>query len=209
MIYDATVNIQSRKKYQASGKYDYTDELGNVNQILFNSISTDSSHRTYAVAQIPDTVNFSLSPYFDFKGKALLVTSREFLTFDGGFRIRQDCDPFPPSWVRFAAEVDPNNIALPVKDTLEDVGGKRISNALVLSAGYEIYPVFFGRKDRMDETEILSASGFITYDKPSQEYRISSGTALPGLKGWITTSVSVIKTVPSMARRDPDRPDSR
>ncbi len=183
MIYDATVNIQSRKKYQASGKYDYTDELGNINQILFNSISTDSSHRTYAVAQIPDTVNFSLSPYFDFKGKALLVTSREFLTFDGGFRIRQDCDPFPPSWVRFAAEVDPNNIALPVKDTLEDVGSKRISNALVLSAGYEIYPVFFGRKDRMDETEILSASGFITYDKPSQEYRISSGDSLTRAEG--------------------------
>jgi hypothetical protein len=183
VIYDATVSIQSRKKYQASGKYDYTDELGNVNQILFNNISTDSSNRTFAVAQIPDTVNFSLSPYFDFKGKALLVTSREFLTFDGGYRIRQDCDPFPPSWVKFTAEVDPKNLALPVEDTLVDVTSRRISDALVLSAGYEIYPVFFGRKDRMDETEILSASGFITYDKPSEEYRISSGDSIARTEG--------------------------
>ncbi len=183
VIYDATVTIQSRKNYRASGKYDYTDELGNVNQILFNNISTDSSNRTYAVAQIPDTVNFSLSPYFDFKGKALLVTSREYLTFDGGYRIRQDCDPYPPSWVRFTAEVNPNNISLPVEDTLLDVTGRRISAALVLSASHDIYPVFFGRKDRMDETEIMTASGKVSYDKPSQEYRIVMGDSLSGPKG--------------------------
>ncbi len=183
VIYDATVTIHSRKTYKASGKYDYTDELGNVNQILFNNISTDSSNRTFAVAQIPDSVRFRLSPYFDFKGKALLVTSREFLTFDGGYRIRQDCDPFPPSWVKFTADVDPGNIALPVEDTLVDVTNRTISDALVLSAGYEIYPVFFGRKDRMDETEILTASGFITYDKPSEEYRIASGDSLARAEG--------------------------
>lgn len=183
VIYDATVSVQSRKNYRASGKYDYIDELGNVNQIHFNDIATDSNNRTYAVAQIPDTVNFSLSPAFDFKGKARLVTSREHLTFDGGYKIKQDCDPYPPSWVRFSSEVDPNNISLPVEDTLEDVNNRRISCALVLSAGYDIYPVFFGRKDRMDETEVLAASGLISYDKPSQEYRILKGDSLAGPTG--------------------------
>ncbi|MDD5695945.1 MAG: hypothetical protein PHD61_11660, partial [Bacteroidales bacterium] len=78
---------------------------------------------------------------------------------------------------------DPNHIALPVGDTLVDVGNRRISAALVLSAGYDIYPVFYGRKDRMDETEILRASGYVSYDKPSQEYRIAKIDSLSGPKG--------------------------
>lgn len=172
-IYDATVTIHSRKSYRASGTYDYTDELGEVYPIYFNDITTDQDDRTFAVAQIPDSVDFRLSPYFDFRGKALLVTSREFLTFEGGYRIRQDCDPIPASWVKFTSEVNPQNVLLPVDDTLRDLTNKRISNALVMSAGYDVYPAFFGRKDRLDETEIITAKGYISYDKPSQEFRIA------------------------------------
>jgi hypothetical protein len=180
LIYDATVSITSRNHYKASGKYDYTDELGGVQQIAFNNISTDKEFRTYAIAQIPDSVNFMLSPYFDFRGNILLATSREFLTFDGGFRIRQDCDPIPPSWVRFTAEVNPGNVFLPVPDTLYDMVNKRIFDAVVMSAGYDIYPAFFGRKERMDETEIMSASGYIHYHKPSQAFIITSAERFTG-----------------------------
>jgi hypothetical protein len=180
LIYDATVSITSRNQYKASGKYDYTDEVGDVQQIVFDNITTDEEYRTYAVAQIADSVKFSLSPYFDFRGRILLATSREFLTFDGGFRIRQDCDPMPASWVRFMAEVDPNNIFLPVPDTVYDMAGKRISDAVVLSAGFDIYPAFFGRKERMDETEIITANGYIHYLKSAQEFVITSADRFTG-----------------------------
>ncbi len=174
IIYDAEVNILSRNNLKAKGKYDYMDEAGEIYQLTFDPISIDKNNKTYGTATISEEANFSFNPFFEFKGEAIFHSQRKFLTFDGGFRINQDCDELQPGWVAFKGELDPNNIYLPIEKKLYDLQKVALSDALLLTLGQDIYPAFFIGKDRYSDTEIITADGFLHYDKISEEFRIGS-----------------------------------
>jgi len=173
-IYNADVNVLSSNKYIASGNYDYIDEVGQIQQVFFEKVSVDSAYHTYGLTNITDTISFALSPYFDFRGNIKFYADRDFLTFDGGYRVNEDCDPMPGSWVKFSSEINPENIYLPVQDTLVDIRNKKIADAIVLSLGQDIYPAFLMKKDRYSDHEIVTAKGWINYNKESEEFRIGS-----------------------------------
>ena len=59
-LYNATVSITSRKKYTASGNYDYIDRNGAQQLIRFDKIAVDSTGQTYAEGLIPDSSFLSL-----------------------------------------------------------------------------------------------------------------------------------------------------
>jgi len=164
----------SSNKYIASGNYDYIDEVGQIQQVFFEKVSVDSAYHTYGLTNITDTISFALSPYFDFRGNIKFYADRDFLTFDGGYRVNEDCDPMPGSWVKFSSEINPENIYLPVQDTLVDIRNKKIADAIVLSLGQDIYPAFLMKKDRYSDHEIVTAKGWINYNKESEEFRIGS-----------------------------------
>jgi len=174
VIYNADVNILAKNNYLAKGNIDYTNEIGEVQQVYFNEISVDTNLHTYGLTNITDTVSFALSPFFDFRGLISMYADNEYLTFDGGYRVNQDCDPMPGSWVKFKSEINPDYIYLPVNDTLLDIRNKLISDALVLSLGQDIYPAFLMKKDRSSDHEIISAKGIIHYNKLEEEFRIGS-----------------------------------
>ena len=93
-INNANVNIFGRKSYQANGYYDYIDEMENVQRIFFDKIAVDSAIQTYGQAYISDSINFSLSPFFDYYGNVSLKAPLELLTFKGGTRIKHNCDTY-------------------------------------------------------------------------------------------------------------------
>jgi hypothetical protein len=137
-------------------------------------VAVDDTYHTYGLTNTTDTLSFALSPYFDFRGNIKLYADNDFLTFDGGYRVNEDCDPMPGSWVRFSSEINPENIYLPVSDSLVDIRNKKISDALILSLGQDIYPAFLMKKDRYNDHEIVTANGWINYNKVSEEFRIGS-----------------------------------
>jgi hypothetical protein len=71
-IYNATIDILGKKKYKATGDYDYEDALGKIQKISFTSISQDSLGNTIGSADVSEGQNFTLSPEFEFKGTANL-----------------------------------------------------------------------------------------------------------------------------------------
>ena len=180
LIYNADVNILAKNNYMAKGNIDYTNEIGEVQQVYFTEISVDTSFRTYGLTNITDTVSFALSPYFDFRGLISMYADNKYLTFDGGYRVKQDCDPMPGSWVKFKSEINPKNIYLPVDDSLLDIRNKLISDAVVLSLSQDIYPAFLMKKDRYNDHEIISAKGIIHYNKLAEEFRIGSLDRIAG-----------------------------
>ena len=85
-IYDASVNVISRKKYEAKGKYDYIDENDKKQQIAFDRVSVDSTLQTFAVGNIPkpdlhhdESSAFRLSDAFNYFGDVRLLAYREFI----------------------------------------------------------------------------------------------------------------------------------
>jgi hypothetical protein len=180
-FYDATVNISGKWKYTASAKYDYTDVTGLKQNIVFNDIRVDSVKQTYGEGIIAEDKGFTLSPNFDYKGKAKLFASRQHLSYEGSTRIRHDCPGISRDWLAFKEEIDPTNIYIPIPEDPKDANGKPISSGVVIAKdSTKVYPTFLSNKLKPNDIDIVAAGGYLHYDNESKEYRISNKEKLKG-----------------------------
>lgn len=174
-IYDASITIFSRQEYNGSGTYSYIDENKKENQLRFSDLGVDSTKQTYATGNITEDDNFNLSPHFAFQGKVRMESNTKFLNFDGSTQIIHDCKGLEKNWMKFTAEIDPSEILIPVDTVLFDNKGKSVEAGLNMTQNpYEVYGTFLSSERDESDVNIISSRGFLTYDKNSQTYEISS-----------------------------------
>jgi hypothetical protein len=174
-IYNADVDIRSRFNYGGSGYVDYIDEAEQPHQVWLKKISVDTVFQTVAEGKIISDDDFMLSPYFEFQGDVALEANRQFLVFDGSTRISHECPDVNRYWFPFRAEVDPNEIRIPITPELTSISNNDLVSGFVTSADpFGLYPVFLSAKKEKPDQVMANASGFITYDKQMHEYQIAS-----------------------------------
>lgn len=174
-IYNSTINIFGKRKYSGEGYIDYVDELEKAQTIYLQKIAVDTTGQTYATAEIKDTANFTLSSNYEFYGGVKLYASNKNLTFNGYSRILHDCGLLARNWFSFEQEIDPAEIYLPIDSTTTDVNGNSLTTSMFLSPdSIGIYTSFLNRKKKSRSISMLSATGFIFYDKVKGEYQISN-----------------------------------
>ncbi|MFA5780999.1 MAG: hypothetical protein WC868_01895 [Bacteroidales bacterium] len=175
VIYNALVNINGRKKYSASGMYDYVDEDSIRHPIYLDKIEVDTTLQTYGTGDISDTSKLILSSNFDFAGGVKLTASNEFLNFNGAFKIKYDCDTLPRAWIKFHSDINPKEIYIPINDTIRDVNNRKLEAGIFLANdSNDVYSAFLSKKLKSTDQDIITARGFIYYDKVNDEYRISN-----------------------------------
>ena len=186
-IYNSIVNVFGKRSYTGSGYYDYVDETNTKQKIHFNNIAADSTAQTYAEGEIQDTEKFTLSPNFEYKGKVKLQANNQFLTFDGTCRIQQSCETLPKNWFKFKAEIDPEAIYIPLSSSelIDENNGKLGAGMMISSDSTGIYSTFLSKKQKATDENVLTAEGFLFFDKATREYRLSnmerlSEVSLPG-----------------------------
>ncbi|MFL5754176.1 MAG: hypothetical protein ACJ76F_12260, partial [Bacteroidia bacterium] len=185
-IRNVKANVYGRKSYLAKGEYTYYDENNSPFLIKLAKIAPDTSGQTISEGVIPDSANFKFNPYFSFAGKVKLFANNEFLTFDGGTKIVHNCGRVGKSYLKFSGEINPKEIFIPIAKELKDVNDKDVGSAIVFNNdSAKVYSSFIspiaGRKDK----DVISADGFMYFEKEANEYRISSKeklieTNLPG-----------------------------
>ncbi|MCK4569384.1 MAG: hypothetical protein KAT76_03785 [Bacteroidales bacterium] len=174
-IYNANVNIFSRHHYIASGDIDYLDVMGESSPVYLSSITVDSLGRTYASGNISDTSAFMLSPWYSFVGNIKLEAMQEFLQFNGSFSIWQDC--FDDFFDRALIDtlINPDNILIPVPDSLKGPEGGRIMTSIMYTPKADrFYPAFFTEKLREGDISVLSATGLLSYDANNESFMVSA-----------------------------------
>jgi len=180
-FYESTLNVLGKKQYNGRGKYDYEDVTGAKQLIEFASIRVDSAGQTVAEGQIAEDVGFTLSPNFDYKGRAKLFASKEFITYDGSTRLTHDCPGITRDWLAFDADINPNSIYIPIPEDPKDANGKPMSSGVVISKdSTKVYPTFLSKKIRPNDIDIVAATGYLHFDNESEEYRISNKDKLQG-----------------------------
>jgi len=174
-IYNSTINIYGKRKYSGEGFIDYVDELEKAQTIFLQKIAVDTTGQTFATAEIKDTANFTLSSNYEFYGGVKLYANNENLTFNGYSRILHDCGLLARNWFSFEQEIDPVEIYLPIDSTTRDVNGNPLTTSMFLSPdSIGIYTSFLNKKKKSTSISMLSATGFLFYDKVKGEYQISN-----------------------------------
>ncbi len=183
-LYDATVNIYSRKNYAGKGSYDYVDEANARQKIIFDKIGVDSTLQTYSLGKITDST-FTLSPNFEYNGNVKLLASNQYLNFNGVCKIRHFCN-INRSKFKFTGDINPNEIYIPVSSDIRNENNKKLSAGIMfMEESSNIYSCFLNEPSGYKDTSIITSQGFLTYDNIAQEYRISTKEklkefALPG-----------------------------
>ncbi len=174
-IYDASVEVLGKLNYTGNGNCDYIDETGEKQMIYFDEIQVDDSVNTIASGLIPETQQFMLSPFYEFQGRVNLFAPKPFLTFDGGVKIFHDCEQIDLNYFKFECEINPEEIYIPVPAQPLDINMNYIySGIFITQDSSHIYPAFFSKKKLPSDRYIITADGYLYYDKESEEYRISS-----------------------------------
>lgn len=176
-IINVTVDVTAKRKYKASGDYFYVDEDQNEFKIHFANIQPDSTFTTYAEGEIKEEENFKLSKNYEFIGKVELYAVNKSLIFDGATRISHACDQLAKNRMNFRAQIDPLDIYIPVGEDLQDENKDPIGAGLVMNPSPDslgIYSTFLSRKGSVNHPNVITASGFLYFDKASKEYRISN-----------------------------------
>jgi hypothetical protein len=174
-IYNVTVNIFARKKYAGAGDYDYVNEAKEKQKIHFTNISTDTTFQTFATGDISEESKFTLSPYFDYRGKAKLYANQQYLTFDGSFLIKHECSKIGKSWLGFSGEINPNEIYIPIAKEMKDNNNDKLVAGIMYTAdSAHCYPAFLSKRVTFSDQVIAGADEYLFYDKTSREYKISN-----------------------------------
>jgi len=184
-IYNATINILGRKKYEGSGDYDYVDENKVKHHFHFDQVGVDSSIQTIADGELLDSLGFPLSNHFLFKGHVHLTAVQEYLTFTGYTKPNINCDMIEKNWIRFSGEINPSNVSIPVSSPITDAGTKLSAAIAQSSDSTGIYAAFLMPKHKASDLEIITAEGVLYYDKPTSQFRITTKEKLekPGAAG--------------------------
>ncbi len=175
-IFDAKVEITGKKEYKASGYYNYVDESKGQQKFYFSDIKPDTAMQTTAKGFVKEESNFKLSPQFDYYGEIEMFASFKELTFRGETRLSShDCQGIERNWMAFEAQIDPENIFIPVSETMVDSKGNAIGAGLILNTdSIGLYSTFLSMKKDPKHIDVMTANGFLKYDKNSKEYRIST-----------------------------------
>ncbi|MEM6262513.1 MAG: hypothetical protein AAGI38_08405, partial [Bacteroidota bacterium] len=186
-VYEANVDIYSAYDYEASGMYDYIVVKGQQQFIKFSKLEVNSDTTSIGEGDIPESQQFYLTERIFFKGKARVNASRKFLEFEGEVKIESENPAFKGTWFPFAATVvNPDSVFIPIE--------KRIYNddKELLTVGLNFQPeprVFYSNflqpiRDEADYS-VVTASGGLTFDRRTKEFRIGSEEKITGqsLKG--------------------------
>ncbi|MBN1416470.1 MAG: hypothetical protein JW973_15305 [Bacteroidales bacterium] len=185
-LYNGTITIQTRYAYSGSADYDYVDELEQKQVIHFRSVQAEPHKSTVAKGELVETDHFTLCPVYRYQGKVTLYANNKYLSFEGAALIETNCEKLPVNWVYFKSEIDPLNIYIPLADPLIDVNRNKIFNGIYVSYdSIHLYPAFLSQRRNYSDKAIVTAGGFLYYDKASQLYKIASKERLlnPDLTG--------------------------
>ncbi|MBM77940.1 MAG: hypothetical protein CL846_05620 [Crocinitomicaceae bacterium] len=171
-IYKAKVDINARNEYIGSGTYDYIDENEQKQEIYFSYIKPDTTNQSVATGSISEKKKFKLSPSFKYKGDVKLSSNLENLEFSGSVKIVHSCKNNIKEWMPFVASINPKEIYIPIDTSLDS----ELISGIILNTtdSLSLYSSFMSKISSNDHLQLITASGYLYYDKSSKEYRISN-----------------------------------
>ncbi len=174
-IYDARVEILSRKNYTASGTLDYKDMNATLQPIKMNNVHVDAQGQSVAKGEIPKGEIFFLSPEYFFTGKVIMHAGNRLLHFKGGYQLNEDCVDNTGNWMAVDQDLNPDHIAFRFDGHAKTGGGLQAWFGMAYSFQYHHYYPLVLQALRSPSDEILiSTTGSLDIDHKAGSFLMGS-----------------------------------
>ena len=174
-----TIVVISKNNYYGSGFYVYKDLDNNPQRILFSDVKLNENGHTIASGYIARADSFHLSPWFTFEGVVSLDAEKRFLNFSGGTHVKHNCSSLAPEYISFNSEIDPKDVRIPIPDPTLSIQGKTVYKGIyITNTAPQIYSSFFTKRLNYSDNPIITANGYLVYDKSGGHYTITQAAKL-------------------------------
>ena len=174
-IYDAEVNIFSKKQYTAVGWTDYEDRNGMKQPLFLSSISANADGVTAGFGQTSEGEIFFLSPQYYFKGEISLLGSRKDFRFNGGYKLNEECVANVDNWVSFNQVLNSKQIFFDVSTLTVDSKGSPAYYGLAYSdENRKFYPLILEPTNSPQDLLFLNATGRMLFDTVSNAFAVGT-----------------------------------
>ena len=175
-IFDATVEIQGRSRFVASGTFNYADASGEIFPIFFERLAPNRDGITTGTSTIYDEDDFSLSPAFSFVGQVTMRADEPLLHFSGNSIVNYICkEEDERSWFSINAPIDPENVEIPIAETTTTRGGRSVrrtdGTGFYMSSRGDLFPAFLS-PTRSTDRPVLTRTGTLFFDGEQEAYII-------------------------------------
>jgi hypothetical protein len=174
ILHSAKINIESTGRYSGSAVYDYINDNKEIQKITFPQLTVDTLI-TSGSGFIPAEQNFRLSSSFTFAGDVILSSKSDQLTFTGAAGIMHNCSNLNSYSIKFKSKIDPKNVMIPVSDKPRDLNDNLVvSGSFINTDSTHIYPAFLSPQKSWSDVGLVTATGFLWFDKSRGRYLIAS-----------------------------------
>jgi len=197
LINRATVQIQGRRSYQASGYYAY--DIGNkAQEIYFQNIVgqpvgkgklSEKAVETRATGEVSPEMNFFIDHKTSFKGTISLSAASKALKFDGYAWL--DADKLPnPEWFSVSSESEKSNLIIRYDAPKNEVGDPLFTGLFLGKESGLIYPRVLQALELRKDRPIFPVRGYFKYDKPKDQFIFADSLRMfddAGMQGNLLT----------------------
>ncbi|MCK9162718.1 MAG: hypothetical protein M0O93_00015 [Bacteroidales bacterium] len=191
-FYSSRVHIFSSSLYSANGYIDYVDENKKKHPIFVSRLNPDPIS-SRATGSILKETPLQLSPAFNFYGKVQIDAKDSNYLFEGGVQLSHNCNE-NLAFITFKSRVDSKNIYIPISEAPSSVDGQRVTASLQYNPKTMEPKSAFLTNDIEADNTFMTAKGYLTYDKLSNEYRIASMEKLEDMKEGLGDYLILNKT---------------
>lgn len=171
----ADLMVKGSDNYTGKGFMDYRNDTDKKQRLFFDDISVDARGVTIARGEIKDEANFIISSAFGFAGKVRAEGDQQWLHFEGGVRLLQECIPQQQlGLLAYADYTDPEHVHVSVPEEPTDWKGKRITASILLDKNSLRPSAAFLTNEKVANNELIKAHGVLTYLGDRKQYMIGS-----------------------------------
>ncbi len=174
ILHSANIDVENSKKYAGSAIYNYVDENKEIQQITFPALDVYNAS-TSAKGFISSTQNFRLSPAFTFSGDVNLSANESLLSFTGAAGIIHNCNKIKSYNIKFKSQIDPKVVMIPISDQVRDINDNQVfSGSFIDIDSTHMYPAFLSARKTWSDVPLVSADGYLYFEKEKGLYKIAS-----------------------------------
>ncbi|MFN8398057.1 MAG: hypothetical protein U0176_25800 [Bacteroidia bacterium] len=184
-MYEANVEITHSKRYTGKSKYDYPSFMGKKQFINMVEMKVQGDSMTVARGEIKEEENFYLTDRIFFKGATKLEANQKYMHFTGEVKIDSENEFFADKWFRYDAVTNPDSVFVEIT---QQMLGKLVVGLHYVKRNRNYYSTFLGTRKNVDDIDVALATGGLTFDRNTDEFRIGPKAKLTGKEYRGTTS---------------------
>lgn len=182
-LYDAEIDIVSRKKFEGNATYRYVNSVGDTFSIKMGEFSLEpipdspkgeNSLRTVSSGNVRKEDRMLISPGMYYKGDVTMYADKPALELQG--YIQPDLRDIPnyDTWISYSSDGSAKEVVIDFDNSTTEMGEPLQAGIHFDNIDNQLYATFINEKRDFTDVDFFKPSGLLTYNASKNEFIIES-----------------------------------